>query len=119
MREFRIIRGDDYSSTITFTDQSGEPINITGYTVFFTVKRKGTLKGSDTDTQAIIAKTITVHSDPTEGQTTLTLTNTETTILPTGSFVADIQIKDDSGLIASSQVFSFRVLPDVTRRTDA
>lgn len=66
-------------------------INITGYTVWFTVK---SIAG-DSDANAVLAKTITSHSDPTNGETYITLSNTETDL--EGTFFYDIKYKDGSG----------------------
>jgi len=70
--------------------QDGVPINITGWVVFFTVKEFMI----DTDANAKIKKTITVHSDPTNGKTVISLTETDTDITPK-SYYYDITIQDD------------------------
>jgi hypothetical protein len=48
----------------------------------------------DTDANAKIKKTITVHSDPTNGKTVISLTETDTDITPK-SYYYDITIQDD------------------------
>ena len=50
--------------------QNGVPIDITGWIVFFTVKERMI----DGDDKAIIKKTITSHTDPTQGKTIISLT---------------------------------------------
>lgn len=112
VNDLNIYRGDDKSWTLTFKDSSGTAINITGYTVFFTVKKNK----SDVEDDALITKDITSHSDAGNGQTTLSITNTESAIA-VGEYWYDIQTKDGSGNINTVVVGNFNVLQDVTVRT--
>jgi hypothetical protein len=113
MSKIEIIRGDDVAINATFKDDAGVAINITGYTVFFTVKDNYT---STDDTGALISKTITSHSAPTLGQTTINITNTDSN-LAEGDYFYDFQLKDTSSKIASTQRGSLSIILDVTRRT--
>jgi hypothetical protein len=109
---FTIIRGDDVTIPVTFSDDAGQAINITGATVFFTVKSDL----SDTDDDAVIAKTITTHSNASQGQTTITLTANDT-LIDAGKYYWDLQIKDSAGKITSTLADTLEVKLDVTRRT--
>ena len=71
--------------------KNNRAIDITGWTIYFTVKSKK----SDTDGEALIQKDVTSHSDPTQGITLISLSATETDII--GSKYYDIKIKDDEG----------------------
>ena len=59
-----VIRRDDCDFELTFKDVDGNVINLTGSTVFFTVKRHV----DDDDDDAVISKTITSFEDPTSGE---------------------------------------------------
>ena len=72
-----IIKGTDNSIKITFTEND-VPVNITGYTILFTVKKQCDINKDDDF--ALIKKTITTHSDPTHGESTLILSSTDTDI---------------------------------------
>lgn len=113
MSNLNLIRRDDVDLDITFTDKDGEPINLTGCTVYFTMKKKKT----DLDDDAIIAVEVTAHSDPTAGETRVSLTNVQTDVTPRYYFY-DVQIKDTDDKIISSSVGQIRILQDVTIRTD-
>lgn len=113
MNSIKLIRGDDASLNITFKNQAGEVINLTGYSVRFTVKREKDLAVDD-DTQAVISKNITEIPNPTLGVLTLTLTNTETD-LPIGAYVWDLQLKSSTGVISSTQKGSLEVINDVSK----
>ena len=67
------------------------------------------------DENAIIQKTITSHSDPTEGTTTLELDEADTN-QPIGDYLYDIQIKWSNWDIKSIEKQTFSILQDVTKR---
>lgn len=106
-----IIRRDDVQLEFTFTDSNNNAVDLTGSTVFLTVKRKRT----DTDAEALISKETTSFSAPTTGVMTFDLTDQETNIAP-GLYYFDVQLKDSSGLISSSVAGDFRVSQDITTR---
>lgn len=80
---------EDMSWVITVTDSSGDPVDITGYTFYLTVKKYI----NDSDANAVISKTITNHHDPTAGQTTITVDSADT-LGKKGFYVYDIQWLD-------------------------
>ena len=110
-----LIKGDNETISVVFTDQNGDAIDITGYTVFFTVKSKDVLTETD-DTNAIIKKDITNHSDPTKGETNIVLTTADTTIA-VGIYLWDLQLKSQAGIITSTTRDELEVVQDITRRT--
>lgn len=112
---FVIKRGDTYSWTIIFNDADGVALNITGATVFFTVRSDHTMNDDD-DNNALISKTIISHTTPASGITTLALTANDTDITP-WSYVREIQIKFSNGQINSTSTWEFVVEQDVTKRT--
>lgn len=109
------IRGDDDNIKVTFKDADGAVVDITGYTVFFTVKLREDLYDTD-DTNAKISKKITVHSDPTNGETTIKLTSTDTAISSNAEYYYDIQLKSSTGDISSIDRGNFVITEDVTKR---
>lgn len=108
-----VIRGDTHTINLTITD-NGTPLNITGYTVFFTVNAS---KEPADDSAAVISKTVTVHTAPTLGETTISLAPSDTTNLAPDSYWYDIQLKDGSGNITSFAKDRFILVSDITRRT--
>lgn len=111
-RRMDIIKRDDSDFELTFTDVDGEAIDLTGATVFFTVKRNKT----DADADAVIAKSITSFDDPETGVAILQLSKTETNISPR-SYYFDIQLKQSNGKVTSIQAGRFIVRQDITIRT--
>ena len=110
MQTISIFRGDDKDFTLTFKT-GGTPVNITGWKIYFTVKRSQ----KDTDDAAVIKKDWTTHSDPVDGISTFSLSNTETEITP-ALYIADFQIKKPDGKIRTLKVLPFEVHTDITRR---
>ena len=107
-----IKRGDSWSRTLYFQDGDGAPIDITGWTVFFTVKAKI----DDPDTSAIIAKTIIIFDNPTAGEAGIALTS-DNTDKPIGSYLWDLQIKTNLGQITTVAEGILTITQDITIRT--
>jgi len=105
------VKGDTYSLDITITNTSDEPIDLTGCTVFFTVKRNI----QDTDAQALINKTITSFISPTTGDASITLLASDVDYV--GEFYYDVKIKSVAGVITSVITDKFILLDHVTIRT--
>jgi hypothetical protein len=107
----QVIRNDDLPIQINFLTSAGVVIDITGCTVFFTVKTSNT----DADAAAKIAKSWNTHLDATNGVTTFSLVPADTTSL-LGSYSFDIQLKTLAGLIYTPVRGIFIVLSDSTIR---
>jgi len=108
----KIKRGDTWSRTIYFEDKCGNNINITGWTLFFTVK----IKSEDPDSSAIISKTITTFSNPENGEAELELTTTDTN-QTIGSYLFDIQVKTNNNEIYTVLEGLLTICKDITQRT--
>jgi hypothetical protein len=67
--------------------------DITGHTVVFMIKEKET----DTDANAIFTKTLTTHTDPTNGQTIFTQTGAETAAISRGVYYWAVKDFDSGG----------------------
>lgn len=72
--------------------ENGQYIDITGWTIYFTVK--SSMKDNDADAQ--IAKEVTSHLDATGGKSLIDLTPTDTNI-EAGVYYYSIDYKDDDG----------------------
>jgi len=107
-----IKRGDSWSRIIYFEDASNARIDITGWTVFFTMKAKA----DDLDAAAIISKTITVFSDPTSGEAEISLTSTDTAQV-IGSYLFDLQIKTNNNEIYTVLEGIINITQDISIRT--
>lgn len=108
-----IVRGDSLSLSLHFT-QSGVDLDITGASVWFTMKTSV----DDLDAAAIIQKKVTSHTDPTNGLTTISLTPAETILFTPGVYQFDIQYKSAAGTtILTPLIGQVEVKADVTRST--
>lgn len=107
-----VIRGDTSSITVNLTQSDGTALDLTNATVFFTVKNDI----DDVDDDALISKDITSHVDEEAGQTLIALTSDDTSI-DAGNYVWDIQVKDSTDQIISTEPGIFTVLKDVTNRS--
>jgi hypothetical protein len=87
IQNFFVKRGDSFRQKITVT-MDGVVVNITGWTIYFTLKEKK----ADEDKNAIIKKNITEHINPTTGESLLLVLPEETRTL-LGDYYYDIQVK--------------------------
>jgi hypothetical protein len=116
MNDLNIQRGNPYSATLTVTDTTVTPAvayNLTGKTVFFTLKNLN--DESADDTAAVIKKDITSHTNPTGGITTLSLSTVET-LQPVGRYKCDIRIYNSGGVQLNSTRFYANIEDIVTKR---
>ena len=113
MANFTVVRGDNATYKLTFTDGT-DPIDITGYTLFFTVKPE--CDNANDDTSAVIQKTVTSFSDPTGGIGEITLMPADTDVTP-GKYKYDFQFKTDTGEIQTIETGFYTIVDDVTKRT--
>lgn len=114
MSTLTVTRGDNATYTLTITD-SGGAVDITGYTIYFTVKRKTDARKDDNE--ALISKNVTSHTNAVGGITDVVLLNTDTEI-DVGSHKFDFQMKSATDAITTLLTGTFRVVDDVTKRTN-
>lgn len=111
----KIIRGDDETIDAVFKHSDGTVFDITGYTVFFTVKKECEIDVSDSmDATAVIKKSVVNHTAPTLGQTKITLNSTDTNQAP-GIYYWDLQLVKN-GIVSSTQRGELELSTDITRR---
>ncbi len=109
-----LIRGDNHDIVVTFYESDGTtPINLTGGTVYFTANSSS---APETDVGAAITKTVTSHTTPASGVTTIRLTSGDTNIEP-GEYYYDVQLVDEDGNVLSSRQNKLIIKADITRRT--
>lgn len=103
-----IIRGDTITINISATG-----IDLTGYTIFFTIKR--TYNSSDSnDSSAVIKKTWV-----SAGATTSTVISAAESKIPPMTYKYDVQYKDLNGNIVTLAYGDFEIINEVTNRTTA
>jgi hypothetical protein len=105
-------RGDTQRYKLTLKDVStGTPIDLTGATIWFTMKPAIT----DDDTNAVIQKQVTSHTDAVNGETEIVLTNADTQNLVLGTYYYDIQYVAANGDVKTIIAGKLKVIGDVTR----
>jgi len=106
-----VTRGDTKSYQLKFKDENGNAVDITGWTVYFTVKRKV----NDTDANAVIVKNVTSHTDASAGETVIALSCTDTNLI--GNYYYDIQFKTDDDSITTPLEGTITFKKDITQRS--
>jgi len=113
MNIINIQKGNPYIATIVLTS-NGLPYDLTGRTVFFTVKLVNDFASNDTS--AIITENITVHVPPASaGVTTLDLSAVQTNV-SAGAYKGDFRIYLGGVIQANTETFTVIVTDIVTKR---
>lgn len=108
-----VTKSNDVIINITVKDGDDVVIDITGFTIFFTVK----LKSTDLEADAYITKDITSHTDPTAGETQIALSDSDTNIAAQ-VYRYDIKAKDSTGqLLTYVENRKFTIKQDITTRS--
>lgn len=109
-----LYRGDSREYTLSFIKGDGSKIDITGWKVYFTLKKYA----YKSDEEADLKKDVTEHSSPLDGETKVTLTAADTGELGIGDYNFDIQIKKDDGAVLTVLRGTLEIMLDITRRSD-
>ena len=102
-------RGDTVTFDIVIKDDDGNPIDISGSTIIFTMKNN-----MDDADPGILQKIQTTHTNPTLGQSQIILSHTDTKALVPGSFFYDFQLTLDNGDVQTIDLNKVSVMADVT-----
>ena len=108
MAKLTTYRENSMTITLTFAG-----VDLTGATVYFTVKSAADSDASDTT--ALIKKDITSHTDAVNGVTEIALLPADTDITP-GKYKYDIKLKKADGQQTTTQVGEFIVKEAITNR---
>ena len=107
--DLTMIKGDDFSRTITIkTDSVAQ--DITGWTVYFTIKNDK----DDTDANAVYQQIITNHSDPTSGITAISIPHSSSEDFELKKYLYDIQTVDTADLVRTPVRGYFQVTWEIT-----
>jgi len=104
-------RGDSGRLDVTVTQSDGTAYDLTGATLFLTVKNSLT----DADSAAVIRKEVTAHDDATAGESHFEILTTDNATA--GVRFYDVQLKDSANKIFTLFGGVWRVVADVTVRT--
>ncbi|MEO5364475.1 MAG: hypothetical protein H7838_12745 [Magnetococcus sp. DMHC-8] len=110
-----LYRGDTREFAFEFTDSAGQPLNITGHELWFTMKRNI----NDADLDAVFQKRVVfpASQQSQQGAGVLTLTSAETDGIAPGIFAFDFQrvIPDNPPVVKTLMSGKISILPDITR----
>lgn len=110
-----IYSGETIPWEVTCKNSNDEIVDITGYTMYFTVKK--VFDQDNTDANAVLQKTITALSDPTNGVFRITF-DAGDTLLTSGDYKYDIQAKNTSGKLTTIQQGILTIKASATRRSN-
>ena len=116
MAAITIPKGTTYAITFTYK-RDGVAADLTGATVYFTIKSAEFDSDAD-DSDALIKKDVTVHTDAESGETEITLSPTDTNVVP-GDYFYDIKVKEADGDVYKAVEGKVKVDGSPTNRSTA
>jgi hypothetical protein len=105
-----MVKGDTKTINLTVSYDSGS-FDLTGATVYLTVKERY----PDTDEEAILQKIVTYHTNPTEGETIITIVPADTSAIEAKDYLYDIQVTDSSSNVFTVLRGDFCIIDEVTK----
>lgn len=110
-----LMRGDDRTINISVKNKLEEPIDITGWKFYFTMKNSL----SDLDDDAVLKKDVgpSGHISDEGGLSQIVVTNAESTLFTPKTYYYDIQAKKNTGQILTIMYGNWEIREDATRRT--
>jgi hypothetical protein len=116
-QRLEIIRGTTRRYQVTVTDEAGLPVNLTGASVYFTVRKTYSTSVDDADAvfQKSVGSGITI-SDAAGGVLLIVIDPTDTRSFPKIVLLYDLQVITAAGDIITPAIGELAILPDVTRR---
>lgn len=100
-------RGDDKVFKLTFSDQNGAAIDLTGYKAWITLKNSP----NDLDSAAVYQAEFTNIPNPTLGILYIPISKTAVGV---GTFYYDVQLEDDALNVTTILIGKFNVIQDIT-----
>lgn len=101
-KDLRIVKNTTQIYELVFEQENGQAQDITGWTIYFTVK----VQVKDPDSSAVISQVITTHSDPLKGKTLIELTPDDTDITA-GNYYHSVDFKntlDQTGVLFTGKL---------------
>jgi hypothetical protein len=111
-KDLNVFKRDTLTIGLSIKDNVGSPVDITGYTFFFTVKTSDSIP----DSGATIQKDVTSHTTPASGISAIICSSSDTDVA-TGRYYYDIQMKDTGSAISTLCKGFITFEQDVTVRT--
>lgn len=110
--DIQIDSGDDETVQLTRENSNGNAIDISNYEFWLTVK----WDKSDADSDAVLQKNVTTHTDPTNGKTEFVISPSDTED-EAGVYYWDIQEKTGAGHVNTLVEGNLIINQDVTEST--
>jgi hypothetical protein len=116
-QRLEVVRGDTRRYQVTVTDDAGLPVDLSGASIYFTVRKKYSSSSDDTDAvfQKSVGNGISI-SDASSGSIAIVIAPTDTRALPASLFLYDLQVNTGAGDVITAALGEFAVKADVTRR---
>lgn len=106
--KLKIRQGATFQQTFVFKQMDGVPVDLTGYGI------RSQIRKTPSSTTKVIDISASIPA-PLEGKIELSLTDTQTTALPAGVYVYDVELYVIGGNVERVLEGAITVTPEVTR----
>jgi hypothetical protein len=114
--KMQIRRNNAYNREVTFSDSDEQPINLTGYTIYYAIKKD---IDKITDDDATITGELIIDPDQATntGKALFSLTAAQTVTMPLGTYFIDFRVFNElEVLIGNTTLINVQVVPIATQR---
>lgn len=113
--DITVNKSTDHSITLNYKNTDGTARSLVGASVLFTAKPNKWDTDSD-DSEALIVKLVTSHSNASNGETIIELTDVDTNLAPSSYFYDIVVVESDSKKYRAAQG-TLTILAGVTNRS--
>jgi hypothetical protein len=110
--DFNVDQGATFTATITWSDENGDPVNLTGYTARMQLRPDVT---SSTVTLELLDSNGRIALGGAAGTITLTIAATDTAAIGAGNYVYDLELESGGGVVTRLLKGGVNVDAEVTR----
>jgi len=110
--QFEEIQGDDIAWVFNFKDVNQNPVDITGWILYLTIKDRASIRS---DSNAVYSLTLSNHINPLEGQTVMEIPHTASQNLK-GVYQYDIQLQTPDNKLETLLRGSIKFVDQITQR---
>jgi hypothetical protein len=102
----KVDQGSDFITSITLTDDDGDPLNLSGYTGAAQIRKYYTSTNAVNFDVDVVANT---------GEVVLSITSNTTNHIVAGRYVYDVELTDSNGVVSRVLEGIVTITPGVTR----
>lgn len=109
--DFELDQGDSILEEVAYTDDNGDPVNLTGFTARMQVRKTA----ASSYAYLVLTSASGLSIDTDDGIITIAVSPASTALIPAGNYVYDLEVVDSSGYTEKLLAGKFILRGEVTR----